>query len=175
MHRRVFISMAGALALTGCGGFRDSRINPRNWFGRSTARRRDPAAASAEGTNPLIPERENSIFRRRNREEVYEGTPVDQIIALDVERTGDGAIIHVTGQTMRQGAFDVRMIPGQAKNEPVNGVLSYELRAVQPSDTPQGPPRTRQVHAAVFVSTQDVERATEIRVRGQRNERVSRR
>ena len=104
MHRRVFLSMTGALALAGCGGFRDSRINPRNWFGRSTSRARDTAAASTGG-NPLIPEDDESIFRRRNREEVYPGTPVDQITALAVERTSDGAIIRATGQTARQGAL----------------------------------------------------------------------
>ena len=47
MHRRVFLSMTGAFALAGCGGFRQSRINPRNWFGRSTARPRNTAAPTA--------------------------------------------------------------------------------------------------------------------------------
>jgi hypothetical protein len=166
--------MTGALALAGCGGFRDSRINPRNWFGRSTSRARDTAAASTGG-NPLIPEDDESIFRRRNREEVYPGTPVDQITALAVERTSDGAIIRATGQTARQGAFDVRLVPEQPENAPVGGVLSYELQAVQPSETPQGPARTRQVHAGVFVSNQTLEQVTAVRVRGLRNERVSRR
>lgn len=172
MHRRVFLSMAGAFALSGCGGFRDSRINPRNWFGRSTARPRTAAASTAEGGNPLIPEREDSIFRRAPRAEVYEGTPVDQITELSVERTSEGAIIRVTGQTLQQGAFDVRLVPERPEDAP-GGVLSYELRALQPSDMPQGPPRTRQVHAAVFVSREDIERATRVRVRGLRNERVS--
>lgn len=173
MQRRVFLSMTGAFALAGCSGFRQSRINPRNWFGRSTARPRE--SAPSDGSNPLIPERENRIFRRGPREEVYEGTPVDQIMALAVERTSDGAIIRVTGQTLRQGAFDLRLIPEHDEDAPVGGVLSYELRAVQPSDTPQGPARTRQVQAGVFVSNQTLERVTEVRVRGLRNERVSRR
>ena len=174
MQRRVFLSMTGAFALAGCSGFRQSRINPRNWFGRSSARPRE-AAASADGSNPLIPEREDSIFRRGPREEVYAGTPVDQITALTVERTSDGAIIRVTGQTLRQGAFDVRLIPEHDEDAPVGGVLSYELRAVQPSDTPQGPARTRQVQAGVLVTNQTLERVTAVRVRGLRNERVSQR
>jgi hypothetical protein len=167
--------MTGAFALAGCGGFRQSRINPRNWFGRSTSRPRNTVAASADGSNPLIPEREDSIFRRSNREEVYAGTPVDQITALSVERTSDGAIIHVTGQPMRQGAFDVRLIPEQDEDAPVGGVLSYQLFAIQPSDTPQGPARARQVQAGVVVSNQTLERVTAVRVRGLRNERVSQR
>ena len=173
MHRRVFLSMTGAFALTGCSGYRQSRINPRNWFGRSTARPREVAAA--DGSNPLIPEREDSIFRRGPREEVYDGTPVDQVTALAVERTSDGAIIRVTGQTVRQGAFDVRLVPEQPMDAPVSGVLSYELQAVQPSDTPQGPARTRLVQAGVFVSNQTLAQVTQVRVRGLRNERVSRR
>ena len=100
---------------------------------------------------------------------------MDQITALAVERTSDGAIIRVTGQTLRQDAFDVRLVPEQPVDAPVNGVLSYELRAVQPSDAPQGPARTRQVQAGVFVSNQTLERVTGVRVRGLRNERLSRR
>jgi len=175
MQRRVFLSMTGAFALAGCGGFRDSRINPRNWFGRSTARPRSTGAASTGGGNPLIPEDDGSIFRRRNREVVYPGTPVDQVTALAVERTSDGAIIRATGRTLRQGAFDVRLVPEQPENAPVGGVLSFELQAVQPSDTPQGPARTRQVQTGVFVSNQTLEQVSQISVRGLRNERVSRR
>jgi hypothetical protein len=175
MQRRVFLSITGAFALAGCSGFRDSRINPRNWFGRSTARPRQAAATSGESGNPLIPEEEGGIFRRRNRAEDYQGSPVDQITALDVERTSDGAIIRATGRTARQGAFDVRLVPDQPMDSPVSGVLSYELQAVQPADAPQGPARARQIQAGVFVSNQTLEPVTELRVRGLRNERVSRR
>jgi len=174
MHRRVFLSMAGALALTGCGGFRESRVNPRNWFGRSRSRSRAAPAPATENTNPLIPEREDSIFRR-NRKVVYEGTLVDQITAMEIERTSDGAIIRVTGLPLRQGAYDVRLVPENDDKAPVNGVLGLELRAIQSDTMPQGPDRARRVQAAVFVSRQNIERAEEIRVRGARNERVSRR
>lgn len=172
MHRRVFLSMAGALALAGCGGLRESRVNPRNWFGRSRSRRRAAPATATENTNPLIPEREDSIFRR-NREVVYEGTLVDQITAMEIERTSDGAIIRVTGLPLRQGAFDVRLVPENEDKKPINGVLDFELRAIQSENMPQGPERARAVQAAVFVSRQNIERAAEIRVRGARNERVS--
>lgn len=175
MQRRVFLSMAGAFTLAGCGGFRESRINPRNWFGRSTSRPRDATATAPESGNPLIPDREDSIFRRRNRESVYQGTPVDQITALAVERTSEGAIIRATGQTERQGAFDIRLVPEQPMDAPVSGVLSFAMQAIQPSDTPQGAARARQVQAGVFVSNQTLEQVTQVRVRGLRNERVSRR
>jgi hypothetical protein len=172
MQRRVFLSMAGAFVLAGCGG---SRLNPRNWFGRSRERRRAAAEAPAEPTNPLIPERENTIFSRRREPEVYEGTLVDQVTMLEVKPTTDGAIVRVEGLPLRQGVYDVRLVPDTPEGEPVNGVLGYELRAIQPDNTPQGPERSLRVIAAVAISKQTVERTSEIRVRGARNEQISRR
>lgn len=172
MRRRIFLSLAGASVLAGCGGFRQSRVNPRNWFGRGRSRRVAPAA---EGTdNPLIPERADSIFRRR-REEVYLGTPVDQVTEMVIERTSDGGIVRVTGLPLRQGAYDVRLVPDNTRGEPVNGTIGFQLMAVQPDDQPQGTARQREVRAAVFVSAAKLERTEAIRVRGARNEQVSRR
>lgn len=172
MQRRVFLSLAAVSVLAGCGGFRQSRANPRNWFGRSRSRPR--AAEPVSGTtNPLIPEREDTIFRR-NREKVYDGTLVDQVSRMVIERTSDGGIIRVEGISLRQGAFDVRLV-SETKNEPLNGVLEYKLMALQPEDQPQGPERARTVLAAVFVSNQTLERSDVIRVVGARNEQISRR
>ncbi|SEK53072.1 hypothetical protein SAMN05443999_101605 [Roseovarius azorensis] len=172
MRRRVFLSLAAASVVAGCGGFRQSRINPRNWFGRSRSRR--VAEMSAENTNPLIPQQEDSIFRRR-RTEVYAGTPVDQISEMVIERTSDGAIIRVTGLPLRQGAYDVRLIPENKDGKPENGALVYRLMAVQSDTMPQGQPRMREVRAAAFVSAPKLERTDIIRVVGARNEQVSRR
>jgi hypothetical protein len=172
MQRRVFLSLATVSVLAGCGGFRQSRANPRNWFGRSRSRRRAAEPAS-ENTNPLIPEREDTIFRR-NRKEVYEGTPVDQVTQMVIEPTSDGGIIKVTGLSLRQGAFDVRLI-SDSDGEPVNGVLEYRLMALQSEEGAQGSERARTVTAGEFVSAQKLERANVIRVIGARNEQVSRR
>ncbi|WP_417727236.1 hypothetical protein [Roseovarius sp.] len=172
MQRRVFLSLAAVSVLAGCGGYRQSRANPRNWFGRSRSRRRT-AEPKPENTNPLIPEREDTIFRR-NREKVYEGTPVDQVTRVVVERTSDGGIIRVDGLSLRQGAFDVRLI-SDTESEPVNGVLEYKLMAVQTENQPQGSERARTVMAAVFVSSQKLARTDVIRVIGARNEQVTRR
>lgn len=177
MKRRYFIGLAAASALTGCGGFRESRANPRNWFGRrGTPRRSIPA--SEENTNPLIPTRdedEGGIFSRRRGEPPYEGTPVAVISDFELKPVSGGALISVEGVTLRQGAFSVRLIPDNPEGEPVNGVLGFELRAVQPEDTVQGPERTRQVLAGAFIPTKSLEAANVIRVRGAQNERVIRR
>lgn len=163
------LTMVSSMLLAGCGGLRDSRANPVNWFGKSKSR--PVATAPAETLNPLIPERADSIFRR-NKAEVYNGTPVDQITDLAIERTSDGAIIRVTGLSVRQGAFDVRLI-SDSKDKPVNGVLSYKLLALQPGDQPPGSERARTVQAAVFLSTQTLEEARTITVTGARNAQTS--
>ncbi|MFB9151182.1 hypothetical protein [Roseovarius ramblicola] len=179
MKRRVFLGLAAAGVLAGCGGFRESRINPRNWFGRSRSRRREAAAAADPDVNPLIPEQEEGglidAIRRSNREAPYTGTLVAEISALDVEQATGGAIIRVRGLTAPQGVHDVRLVPDDSDGEPVGGVLGYELRAVHGPVTAATAPRPREVQAAVFVSDKTLQSVREIRVRGLQNERVSRR
>ncbi len=158
-----------SVTLSACG-WRDSRVNPVNWFGNS---RSAPVQTQTPGqANPLIPDQSGSIFRRASREAPYPGTPVDQITALSVEPSGGGAIIRVTGQSLRQGAHDVRLV-AQNDGEPVDGLLTLELRAIQPGNTPQGPDSTRRIHAGRFVSDQDLSRISAIRVVGLRNSQTS--
>jgi len=172
MERRVFLGLAAAGALGGCGGFRGSPFNPRNWFGRSEARR-PAAAAGAPDANPLISDSGGGgLFDRLREEKPYEGRLVAEVTALDVERATGGAIIRVSGLASQQQVYDVRLMPATAEDEPVDGVLGYELRAVHPLDAPDRP---RKVQAAVFVSDKTLERTRAVRVRGARNERVSRR
>lgn len=172
MRRRVFLSVAAASVLAGCGGFRQSRANPRNWFGRSSPRA--VPTAEAENTNPLIPKREDRILFRK-RDEVYLGTPVDQVTRMVIERTSDGAIVRVVGLPLRQGAYDVRLVPDDPDAKPVKGELSFALMAVQSDVMPQGTERMREVQAGVFVTNQTLEAVDVIHVRGARNEQVSRR
>ena len=174
MKRRVFLGLAAAGVLAGCGGFRESRVNPRNWFGRSRSRRREVAAADPE-VNPLIPQNgeDTGIFdmiRRSRKDPPYTGTPVAEITALSVERATGGAIIRARGMAAHQGVHDVRLIAATPDGEPSGGVLGYELRAVH---APETTGRPREVEAAVFVSDKTLETVRDIRVRGLRNERVS--
>ncbi len=169
MRTFVAVLLISSIVLSGCSRLRDSRLNPGNWFGGS---RSVPVATSSEAANPLIPER--TTIRRRDRREIYVGTPVDQVTDLKVERTTAGAIVHVTGISLRQGAFDVRLI-SDTKGDPVDGVLIFKLLAVQPTNQPQGQPRQRTVHVARFVSNNDLAATRTIRVIGARNERVTKR
>lgn len=170
MRKTVASLVVLSLTLAGCSGWRDSRVNPGNWFGNSRAEARTETATPAQ-TNPLIPE-ETSIFRRGNKEEVYLGTPVDQITDLTIERTSSGAIVKATGQTLQQGAYDVRLT-SDTEGEPVDGVLTLEMKALQPTNTPQGPERVRRATAGYFLSNQDLAKVRTIRVLGERNARSS--
>ena len=168
MRTFVAVLVISSMVLSGCSRLRDSRLNPGNWFGGGSSR---PVASAASETNPLIP-RETRI-RRRDRREVYTGTPVDQVTDVRIETTTAGAIVRVTGVSLQQGAYDVRLVADN-DGDPVNGVLTMRLMAVQPRDTPQGSPRLRTLHAGRFVSNNDLAISNTIRVIGARNERSAR-
>ncbi len=196
MRGVVSVLLIGTLVLTSCSAWRESRANPSNWFGksRSTAveasapRSQEIAPDDRQTGNPLI-ETENSnqlvrrnvttiqrtgILRRRNKEVLYEGTLVDEVTDLVVERTPTGAIVHVTGLPNREGAFDVRLLRVNLDG-PVDGVLEFTLNAVQPIEAPVGTPRTRAIKAGAFVSNDTLLEIREIRVIAERNVRSTRR
>lgn len=153
--------LVSVLVLSGCG---NSRLNPFNWFGRSTSE------AVEQSTNPLIPTR--SGFRRP--EATYQGRIVDQITGLVIERAPGGALIRVTGLAATQGSYDVLIEPENEDELPVKGVLTYTLKARLPA-RPQGPATTREIVAAHFLTNQQLEGVRSIRVLGARNARSVRR
>jgi len=170
MRTLLTLTVISSLLLSGCSGWRDSRANPANWFGNS---RSSPVEETAPGnTNPLIPERTSIL--RRNREEVYAGTPVDQVTSLTIERKPGGAIVRASGLSARQGAHDVRLT-SETDGDPVDGVLTFTLEAIQPADTPRGSRVSRSFNAARFVSRAVLERVDTIRVVGGRNVQTTRR
>ena len=169
MRTLVTTMLISALLLTACG--RDSRMNPRNWFGSSKIERRATPADGKEN-NPLIPAARDSIFRRKADGEVYKGTPIHAIADVTIEPSAGGAIIKATGVALRQGAFDVRLRPLN-DGEPVDGVLSFTMDALQPVDRPQGPIQTRTVNAGRFISTQTLDSVKAIRVIAASNTHVA--
>lgn len=168
MRKTVPVLLIMAMVLAGCG----SSLNPLNWFGRG----RD-AAPSAANTNPLIPTRAGGgLFGTRPSQQAYAGTRVDQVTSLVVERIPGGAIVRVTGIASRHGAHEVRLVPETANEAPIDGVLSYELMAIQPgSRIPPGTPQSRELRAARHLTDQDLIGVRSIRVSGLRNAQVSRR
>jgi hypothetical protein len=175
MRTLLSLLVISSLVLAGCGRLRDSRVNPANWFGKSSSAPVE-RTASSEDVNPLIPER-TSVFQRDPEDDDYDGTPVDQVVALRLEQTPSGAIVHATGQTLRQNAFDARLVSTGDDDDlaPVDGVLSFTLSAVQSQKARQGPERTRRIDVARFISAQTLADTRAIRVIGAGNARVARR
>ncbi|MEL6648966.1 MAG: hypothetical protein AAFQ05_15000, partial [Pseudomonadota bacterium] len=58
---------------------------------------------------------------------------------------------------------------------PVVVRLTFELRALQPIQTPQGPERTRRVQAGTPLSVQELDQIRTVQVVARRNTRSSRR
>lgn len=168
MFRPISAVVLSAVLLSGCSAVRDSRVNPFNWFGSSTAR----PVATGEATNPLIPQRRAGFLRRDEGEAAYAGTLVGEVSELVVERRPGGAVIRATGVADRQGSFEVALVPLAA--ETGNGVLTYELRALQPPER-RGSQWSRTLSAAVWLSDADLAEVGVIHVRGARNIRSVRR
>jgi len=137
-----------ASVLAGCGGNRAASPD------------------ASEGVNPLIPEERESLFRRPP--EVFEGTTVDTITDLSVERVPGGIIIRSTGRVAQTGAYDVRLTPLDPEGQPVEGVLSFALQAERTEPIP-GSPGVRNVIAAVKRTDQQLGDTRTIRVEGLQN------
>ena len=168
MKKTIGLLLIATLTLSACGRVRDSAINPFNWFGGS-----ETVETTAEEVNPLIPQERESLLRRPEAE--YAGTLVADLTTLKIERVAGGAIIRVKGIASTQGAFDVRMEPENEDQEPVKGVLTYTLLAVQPPGFRQGPARSREITAAVFRTDQELANVRTIRVIGANKTLQSRR
>ena len=163
--------LVATMTLTARGAVRDSRINPFNWFGNSRAEQIE-RAPQAE-VNPLIPESDRiGLFQsRRNQEDVYLGTPIDQVSGLFVERVPGGAIVRVTGIAAVDGVYDVRLIAPNDEAEPdENGVLTLQLAAVKPERATRATSqRARTVTVASRLTDRQLSEIRAIRVEGQRN------
>lgn len=170
MRSFAILLVVSSLLLSACSGWRDSRINPTNWFGKS--RSQPVSAPSPENTNPLIPERVG-IFRKDKRE-VYAGTLLSEVTDVVVERTSTGGIVRVTGQSRLQGAHDIRLT-SDTDGEPVDGVLTFSLKALQPNDQGVGSKAARTVRVGRYVSSDVLAQTTTIRVIAERNVRTTRR
>ena len=171
MRFKILVLIFSAILIAGCGKDKEE-------------------SNDAEGVNPLIdtkPRRgvfgnnpatrgtdEGSILDIiRRQEKVYEGTLVAEINEINLEHTGIGAIVRVSGTSGRQGVHDVRLV--RVSEMPVDGIMSYELRAVQPLTTPQGSKNTRVFQAGDYLNGEELDQIDEIRVSGRNGVRTYRR
>lgn len=140
--------------LAACGGVRDSRLNPFNWFGR---------------------DREEKVVITANAEVVDPRGLVAEIIKLKVDRMPGGAIIHAIGLPETQGHWEAVLTPLN-QEFPDKGILTYEFRLLPPL-TPQasGTQRSREVVVGHFVSDQTLLGVRRIKVVARTNSRTVRR
>ena len=168
MRKPLSALLISTLVLSGCGAIRDSAVNPFNWFGNA---RSEPVAS--ENANPLIPSK--SGFSLKRRAQKYGGQAVHTITTLKVERAAGGAIVRVNAVAQTQGSYEV-FLTNDTDGEPVDGVLTYTLKALTPSRiTAQGSTASREITAATFVTDKTLRDVRRVRVVGATNALVVRR
>ena len=91
--------LISTLVLSSCGGWRDSRVNPTNWFGKS----RETTSTVDENLNPLIPQEEEktNLLGRKDDKAEDRSLPIAVIKDMRIERTSVGAILTVEGEAAR--------------------------------------------------------------------------
>jgi hypothetical protein len=148
---RSLLMVTLCVALAGCGGFRQSKLNPFNWFGKSELRETIVLPTEAGDPRPLV----------------------DAVLTMTVEPIPGGAIIRARGQTPTQGWWQAELVPLEID---ANGTLVYEFRLLPPiAATDVNTPQSRQVDVAIYVSDYKLEAVREIVVQGAQNARVARR
>lgn len=149
MRLPLLAALTAVMLLTACGGFRDSRLNPRNWFGRSALA--DIVVVQTADPRPLV----------------------DQVLTMVVEPYPGGAIIRATGLPPTQGFWQAELEPLAVDD---NGVLVYEFRVFPPIiDRRPGTQASREITVATSLSDIKLQGITRIVVQGAQNARESRR
>jgi len=146
-----------SVALAGCGGWKESRVNPRNWFGKS------------ETVQTLEPKGGYIKAKDDHRQLVAD------VSTLEIKRTPTGAIVSVTGLPPTQGWWGAALLADDDAR-PVDGVITYRFVVAPPE--PGSPaaqrvasPASRTVTAAAFINNTRLAATHKIVVIGAQNER----
>ncbi|WP_170358651.1 hypothetical protein [Ruegeria arenilitoris] len=174
MQKSFTVLLVATLALSACNSWRESRVNPSNWFGSSTSA--PPPETATYDANALVPEtREGGgLLSRPTPEDT--SVPIAKIDELRIEPTPNGAIVYASGTAVRQGAYDARLVRVDSEENQKNGVLEFTFRVTYPARaTNTGTERSRMVSDAINISKKDLENTRLVRVVGQQNALESRR
>jgi len=155
MKAPLTLLLVATLAVSACGGLRESRLNPRNWFGSSTEDARPELGPSSD---------------------VIDGRPlVPAVTAMTIESTSSGAIVRAEAVMPSAGWWDAQLLP-ENYGRPVGGVLTFRFVAAAPVTPAPGPTEaTRTITAVVALTQAQLDTASEIVVVGETNSRRSRR
>lgn len=151
------LSLALAVALSGCGGWRESRINPKNWFGK------------AEEAQTLAPKEGYPEVANDPRELVA------QITSLEVKATQGGAIVMAEGITPTQGWWGADLL-AENDGKPVDGVVTYRFVIAWPDPGSAASqrvltPQSRTVSASAFINSTRLASVRKVVVVGASNQR----
>ncbi len=145
MKKVVMVTVLAGLTVSACGSWRESRVNPRNWFGRAEPVQQEQLITDVEDPRALVP----------------------QITDLVIERTPDGAIVRATGLPPEQGWWAAELVEIEGDDPALRG---YEFRILPPPvPTRAGTPFSRQVVAAAFLSNFDLQEVSRIQVQAETN------
>ena len=148
--------LCAALTVTGCARVSQSKLNPLNWFGASQSA---PLTSTGE-RRPLVPDTRTVRTDTRGA--------IQEVSALAVEKTPDGAIIRATGIASTQGQFNAQLVP--VSNEA--GTLTFAFRIEAPAGfSGTNSAYSRQVTVARFMTTSELAGVRTIRVQGATNVR----
>ncbi len=151
MMPRLPLALCCALILAGCGGLRESRLNPFNWFGRS----RVVEAPVVDTT--VAPDGRQLVA---------------DVTLMQVDALPGGAIIRAEGRAPTQGYWDAELVlRGGADADPANPV--YDFRVFPPKgEAAVSTPQSREVAVALYLSDVQLARIRGITVQGANNARA---
>ncbi len=151
MRLPLIAALTAVMLLQACGGFRESRINPLNWFGRSA-----PVPVIAVADAPADARAQ-----------------VQEVVSMAVDPYPGGAIVRATGLPPTQGYWEAELV---ARPVDENGVLVYDFLVFPPLTTKNaGPQQSREIAVGANLSTRELAGISQIVVQGLTNARASRR
>ncbi len=139
--KKPLIVMLALTAAVGC-----SRLNPVNWFGKSSP---TPVVVVTDAPAPQDPR-----------------PLIQQVASLRIEETPDGAIVRAVGVAPTQGYWQAALLPRRV----TDGVLVYDFRAVPPiTAMPVSTQASREVTVAAGVDRATLAGVRQIVVQGASN------
>ncbi|GAA3873321.1 hypothetical protein [Celeribacter arenosi] len=158
MRQQIVVSGLILTLLSGCGGdFRNSKVNPLNWFGQ----REQTQTLDAEGRvvrvlPTLAPRKGYPAF-------VDTRAFAPSITALDFLRTATGSVLSVTTVVPTLGYADAALVPVEHDD---GSILILEFRLRAPKDVPGiGSVSQREITVARAISNQELAQLTQIQIR----------
>ena len=149
INRPLTLALCVVLATASCSSVRNSRLNPFNLFGRSTATE-TRAAVKLEDKRLLV----------------------QQVSTLVIEPMQGGVIVRATGLPPTQGFWRAELVAGEVED----GRIAYAFRVFPPiANRIAGTVPSREIEAAAYLSNAKLATISEITVQGAANARTSRR